>query len=128
MRISDWSSDVCSSDLGVTDEQGFSLTPLKLKYLFFSKEESNLVKIYFDELNFVALSKEAFTLKYPQVYLTLNTLTQVRHEYSGYRFSRDTIYEQYDSYIYFSYNETRTLFSYNKHGRAACRERVCQYV
>src|SRR3546814_5608348 len=24
-----------------------------------------------------------------------------------------TIYEQYDSYIYFSYNETRTLFSYN---------------
>src|SRR3546814_12837014 len=54
---------------GVTDEQGFSLTPLKLKYLFFSKEESNLVKIYFDELNFVALSKEAFTLKYPQVYL-----------------------------------------------------------
>src|SRR3546814_679133 len=43
---------------GVTDEQGFSLTPLKLKYLFFSKEESNLVKIYFDELNFVALSNE----------------------------------------------------------------------
>src|SRR3546814_4575398 len=43
---------------GVTDEQGFSLTPLKLKYLFFSKEESNLVKIYFDELTFVARSEE----------------------------------------------------------------------
>lgn len=98
---------------GVTDEQGFSLAPIKLKYLFFPKEESKLIKIYFDDLNYVALNKQSFSVKYPQIYLTLNTLTQARHEYTGYRFSNDQIFEQYDSYVYFRYNETRTYFSYN---------------
>src|SRR3546814_13635144 len=103
MRISDWSSDVCSSDLAVTKMNGFKrelgqALIGKAHRLQTAQADGVIWKAGFDNLLF---RRDDFNEPFKKPWII-----------SGYT-------------VNFSNRET---FSQSQIGRASCRERVCQYV
>src|SRR3546814_6498846 len=106
MRISDWSSDVCSSDLIV---KGFQLS--KGKYVLLDEEEIEGVKL-----------ESRRTLELVQ-FVDIDAIDVLYYTKPYYVVPADELAEE--AYIILREALTRTK---KEIGRASCRGRVCQYV
>src|SRR3546814_7520832 len=104
MRISDWSSDVCSSDLQNTQQAGgdapsFNLQRVYLKDL--SLEMPNAPHVFLEQ-------------EQPQVEVSINV--------GGQRLAETVFESTVTATVTTRINDKVQI------GRASCRERVCQYV
>src|SRR3546814_21120368 len=110
MRISDWSSDVCSSDLFPNPQSRFPNPGLPMSVLRFD----NVSKQY--PGGHVALSDVSFDVGAGEM------LFVTGHSGAG----KSTLLKL----LHLSERPSRgaVLFAERKIGRAACRERVCKYV
>src|SRR3546814_14470197 len=112
MRISDWSSDVCSSDLDINAQPGDASRP-KLEAFKMVGLALGLVvgatAIYFGFLNPGGQNR---------------SVTQVASDTSA---SSDRNDDQLQSQLG-EIREVRLKDGSREIGRASCRERVCQYV
>src|SRR3546814_15230165 len=104
MRISDWSSDVCSSDLGIF---------LRLEQLI---DDRIRLKLMHEQLH--------FDLKPDQVVAFFRLGAKLRHKaLAGHAASPLP-----SSSISCDLSRNFWILDVDKIGRASCRERVCQYV
>src|SRR3546814_15795917 len=121
MRISDWSSDVCSSDLLWElrkDVQAFIDVTRSQDVPDFS----DLVQSGFSSTRFVPLdAQKAWTLE-----------TGTRGKYERFGWDVTAYHSRIDGeMLQFTTNSSIPASTFNaghKIGRASCRERVCQYV
>src|SRR3546814_3646709 len=119
MRISDWSSDVCSSDLGAAERQGRELDELYARIVE-ADAADHLLLVIRDEKALLARGRVApighagRLLGEPGQAEALQEATLgVEREHVGFAEERTLVHLRVD--------ETET-------GRASCRESVCQYV
>src|SRR3546814_11306069 len=119
MRISDWSSDVCSSDLAQVDGLYREQCVLDIGKLIIGPErlqgcedfQKILAAYRFDnEAVAIAMDHHAVTRKF-EIGRDAQSLTLVVPEQFG-----------------FSWRDGNCFFPGHKIGRASCRESVCQYV
>src|SRR3546814_18774022 len=124
MRISDWSSDVCSSDLG----------PVICSYQFAKSKADDIKAINWD----LVVLDEAHRLR--NVYKKSNVIAKTLKDALAHVHSKalltetplqNSLLELYglvsiiDDRVFGDLDSFRAQF---KLGRAACRDRVCQYV
>src|SRR3546814_15026468 len=119
MRISDWSSDVCSSDLVKRESTNGSadIVPLRISsiVLFVQRAKRKLRELVF--------SLETDGFRTPDLTILAEHITD-----SGLR---EIVYQQEpDSQVHCVREDgvLATLTYHREIGRASCRERVCQYV
>src|SRR3546814_10088282 len=115
MRISDWSSDVCSSDLDATDQHGF-----------YSGSAAG----------FIEFAIEALRTTEPGIHQLHNILIEFRpggalveSYFSAWNQipGPDGLRNMHQKGRYVDWFEKRGG-EWKEIGRASCRERVCQYV
>src|SRR3546814_13777589 len=106
MRISDWSSDVCSSDL-------ITLTPSETRSSSRPGPLMNALQIAIEGL--ASSTPEAF-LKWAEENSQLDALVVQQLVAHGYRIAADQLSSLALDWLLLEL------------GRASCRERVCQYV
>src|SRR3546814_11686604 len=102
MRISDWSSDVCSSDLLALIEKRLGEKWQILEYQITTYENESVVQAIHDALSKCRLQEG------PLAYERQDGVTRM--------------------HISFCDTPTRHREFLEQIGRASCRERVCQYV
>src|SRR3546814_18530007 len=109
MRISDWSSDVCSSDLGIAiyDADGRELAVPKPKT---PAQALEAAKEYFED-GFPSAMKRFEIAKFD----------------IERGFLKDAAFDMHQT-VERLYSCLLLTLTYYKIGRASCRERVCQYV
>src|SRR3546814_17828675 len=104
MRISDWSSDVCSSDLDDPGAYPKAVVPLEVQP---------------EELVYLKALVDAHNEREPGVYGSHTDIFAHPSHGSNLRTHRER---------YFEADGFQKFYRDNKIGRASCRERVCQYV
>src|SRR3546814_14986753 len=104
MRISDWSSDVCSSDLLPDTQDG-----LKLRHAIEVRDES------FRDPAFVEMVRER---NMAIVYADSDEFPCIDEQTADFTYAR----------LQRSQKEVETGYDAKEIGRASCRERVCPYV
>src|SRR3546814_18041222 len=107
MRISDWSSDVCSSDLGT----GLMLPALIGFIAFFATSQGAVIWVYISEIFPTPVRARGSALGASTHWL-MNAL----------------IAGVFPVLVAWSPGAPFVIFAAAKIGRASCRERVCQYV
>src|SRR3546814_20340305 len=108
MRISDWSSDVCSSDLIGTERAGFAPH---------DGGELHLLSIKHRELTVLPVSARfggpiSFSGNGDRIFFVMHTSSRFGAKLASVSIDRFDVRES----------------GIQKIGRASCRERVCQYV
>src|SRR3546814_15653070 len=117
MRISDWSSDVCSSDLADLDR--------------FVERRAVIERAVEDRLAVFELAD----LKIGRIRLTFDSVARVIDHVEAQRLATDPAAQQHGrakGYAFIGMEAARHLVTglaqSPQIGRASCRERVCQYV
>src|SRR3546814_15869499 len=117
MRISDWSSDVCSSDLATVDllhQDGRAVDNIFAHHqsLLVEADRGNIGPA--DQINAISIDR----------------LAVLREEYAGIDSAQHTndrqsvLVKQNTHFV----DRSRHAHHHSQIGRASCRERVCQYV
>src|SRR3546814_15509901 len=125
MRISDWSSDVCSSDLRLSGTYSESDTSVRTSFFARGALTSVATPKYYNKLRSIELGSEGPLMQLPggEARLALgvgyrsNTLNTDSRRVIG---SVETLIDVF--------SETRAVGCASAFGSAPCRERVCQYV
>src|SRR3546814_21125125 len=117
MRISDWSSDVCSSDLGGWTDRLAEADVADIG-----------VRTIQYELGYPRVTETEVSLRHEDV-LTLMTALLARTKFRAVMTARYPIllvdeYQATDA----GFVDALKQYFLDKIGRASCRERVCQYV
>src|SRR3546814_12125331 len=117
MRISDWSSDVCSSDLRMTGVATTEKT--RAATLIQTRHRVPETPLHEDQIL-------VYQVPIPEPLRWLEpreTETRKMHGLSEYGVMHVKLYEDISHHGHIS-----TAYDYPEIGRASCRERVCQYV
>src|SRR3546814_13219994 len=121
MRISDWSSDVCSSDLPQGSSFDAHCEPSDHRLLCLTFESKRAVELFeCDEREFDL--PPCHDVRSPRV---RQALARLAEEVSEPGFGHDILIESVALSLVI---ELCRHFQERQIGRASCRERVCQYV
>src|SRR3546814_19636444 len=116
MRISDWSSDVCSSDLEAFGEGKGRLVYTKLYEAFFVEVKVALFAAFF--LSFPIIANQLWAFIAPGLY------AKEKKAFLPFLIATPVLFTMGAALAY--YVVMPTAFHFLQIGRASCRERVCQ--